>query len=89
MLSLTHFVLGSLGGRGENFVDGCVCVCVFLGGGGIGLWPNSTVSLSISIAPTALIAPMLKIGARGRSEHSIFVVVTKHGYLYALITFLS
>ena len=64
----------------------CACVCV---GRGVGR-ANSTVSLSIFIAPIlALIAPMLKIGAWGRPQHSLFVVVTKHGYLYALITFLS
>ena len=83
-----HISLGSLGDRGIIFVDEYVHVCVCVGGW-IGLWPNSTVSLLISIASIALIGPMLKIGARGRPKHSVFIVVTKHGYLYALITFLS
>ena len=55
----------------------------------MGLKPNSKISLSISIAPIALIASMLKIGAQGRREHSVYVVVTKHGYLHASSTFLS
>ena len=86
MLSLTHFVLGSLGGRVEKFVDESVCA-----GGGkgwIGLWPNFAIPLSFSIVPIALITPMLKTGAPSRPEHSVFVVI-KHGYLYTLITFLS
>ena len=31
-----HILLGSIGGRGEKFVDGGVCVCVWKGGGGGG-----------------------------------------------------
>ena len=30
-----HISLGSFGGRGETFMDECVCVCV--GGGGVEL----------------------------------------------------
>ena len=82
-----HILLRSLGGGVKNLWMN-VCVCFFFWGG-IGLWHNSKISLLISIAPIALIASVLKIGAQGRRKHSVFVVVTKHGYLNALTTFLS